>query len=181
LTLYAQDRGLRWRAGAALVKGTIILAFGFGILFEVGRRLLVGGLPAAETIGIVGLVALTANPVCLGLLSRFRTHDVNMSSTFECSRNDVIANVGVLLAAGGVWLSGAAWPDLIVGVLVAAVFLRSAGSIVRAAWPQFHDSEPARSDDEGPLVSCSDLERPASAPETVEDRCGGDQEPSLGC
>lgn len=148
LSLYALERSLRWRAGAALAKGAIILAFGLGLLFEVGRRLLVGGVPAAETIGVVGLLALAANLICLALLWRFRTQDVNMSSTFECSRNDVIANVGVLLAAAGVWLTGAAWPDLLVGVLVAAVFLRSAWSIVRAAWPQFRGSEPVQSHDE---------------------------------
>jgi len=86
LSLYALDRSLRWRAGAALVKGAIILAFGLGLLVEVGRRLLVGGVPTAETIGVVGLLALTANLICLALLWRFRTQDVNMSSTFECSR-----------------------------------------------------------------------------------------------
>lgn len=146
LTLYALDRSLRWRAGAALVKGGIVLVFGLGILVEVGRRLVVGGVPAADTIGAVGLLALTANLCCLALLWRFRARDVNMSSTFECSRNDVIANLGVLLAAAGVWLTGTAWPDLLVGVLVAAVFLRSARSIASAAWPQFRAPAPHLSD-----------------------------------
>jgi len=144
LSLYALDRSLRWRAGAAVAKGGIVLGFGCWILFEVGRRLLVGGVPAAETIGVVGLLALVANLTCLALLWRFRAQDVNMSSTFECSRNDVIANVGVLLAAVGVWLTGAAWPDLLVGVLVAAVFLRSAWSILCAAWPQYRGDEPSQ-------------------------------------
>jgi cation diffusion facilitator family transporter len=137
LSLYALGRGLRWRAGAALAKGVIILAFGGWILVEVGRRLMAGGVPEAQTIGAVGLLALAANLTCLGLLWRFRSHDVNMSSTWECSRNDVVANVGVLVAAGGVWLTGAAWPDIVVGLLVAALFLRSAWSVLRTAWPQF--------------------------------------------
>ena len=59
-----------------------------------------------------------------------------MRSTFECSRNDVISNVGVLLAAAGVALTGAGWPDILVGVIVAALFLRSAISVLREAWPQ---------------------------------------------
>lgn len=142
LSLYALDRGLRWRAGAALAKGGIVLAFGVWILVEVGRRLVSGGAPDAETIGVVGLLALAANLACLGLLWRFRSHDVNMSSTFECSRNDVVANVGVLLAAAGVALTGAAWPDLVVGLLVAVVFLRSAWSILGTAWPQFRTAGP---------------------------------------
>jgi cation diffusion facilitator family transporter len=137
LSLYALDRSLRWRAGAALAKAGIIVLFGGWILFEVGRRLIDGGVPAAETIGVIGLLALLANLTCLGLLWRFRAHDINMSSTFECSRNDVAANVGVLAAATGVWLTGAAWPDLIIGLLIAAIFLRSAWSIARNAWPQF--------------------------------------------
>lgn len=137
LTLYALDRGLRWRAGAALLKGGIIFVFGIWILFEVARRLLGGGVPSSEAMGIIGLAALTANLICLALLWRFRAQDINMSSTFECSRNDVVANVGVLVAAVGVAMTGAAWPDLLVGVLIAAVFLRSSLSITRAAWPQF--------------------------------------------
>ncbi|MGE0600671.1 MAG: cation transporter [Dehalococcoidia bacterium] len=136
LSLYALDRGLRWRAGAAMAKGGIIFVFGIWILVEVIRRLLGGGVPSSEAMGLVGLAALAANVTCLALLWRFRAHDVNMSSTFECSRNDVIANVGVLVAAGGVWMTGAAWPDLFVGVLIAVVFLRSSWSVTRAAWPE---------------------------------------------
>ncbi|MCL4239776.1 MAG: cation transporter [Dehalococcoidia bacterium] len=137
LSLYALGRGVRWRAGAALAKSAIIFAFGLWILAEVGRRLVVGGAPDAGTIGAVGILALAANLTCLGLLWRFRAHDINMSSTFECSRNDVIANVGVLVAAAGVGVTGDAWPDLAVGVLIAIVFLRSAFLIGRAALPEF--------------------------------------------
>lgn len=136
LSLYALDRGRRWHARAALVKAAIVAAFGVWILFEVVRRFIEGGVPTAEVIGVVGLVALIANVTCLALLWRFRSQDVNMSSTFECSRNDVLANFGVLGAAAGVWLTGAAWPDLLIGCLIAAVFLRSAVSIFRVAWPQ---------------------------------------------
>jgi len=166
LSLYAMERGVRWRAGAALAKGGIALLFGGWVLVEVGRRLLVGGAPSAETIGIVGFIALAANLTCLALLWRFRTQDVNMSSTFECSRNDVIANVGVLLAAAGVGLTGAAWPDLLVGLLVAVVFLRSARSILREAWPQFRgghvgeQSERAQAPAPLDLVSLSPSEGP---------------------
>ncbi|MEX2373294.1 MAG: cation transporter [Dehalococcoidia bacterium] len=149
LSLYALGRSLRWRAGAALAKGGIVLVFGGWVAFEVIRRIATGGIPDAETIGLVGTLALMANLVCLALLWRFRTHDINMSSTFECSRNDVIANVGVLLAAAGVGLTGAAWPDLVVGSIVAAVFLRSAWSILQAAWPQFRASDTPSGHDHG--------------------------------
>jgi len=136
LSLYALDRGLRWRAGAAMAKGGIIFVFSIWIIVEVIRRLLEGGVPSSQAMGLVGLAALAANVTCLMLLWRFRDQDVNMSSTFECSRNDVIANVGVLVAAAAVWMTGAAWPDLVVGVLIATVFLRSSWSVTRSAWPE---------------------------------------------
>ena len=68
-----------------------------------------------------------------------------MRSTFECSRNDVIANVGVLLAAAGVWLTGAGWPDILAGAIVAVLFMRSAVSVIGEAWPAFRAAaHPAR-------------------------------------
>lgn len=136
-TLYAIDRGIRWRAGVALAKGAIIFVFGFWILFEVGRRAIEGGTPAAETMGVVGLLALVANVACLGLLFRFRTQDMNMSSTYECSRNDVMANSGVIVAAVAVGVTGSAWPDLAVGLLIAVICLHSAWKVTRVAWPEY--------------------------------------------
>ncbi len=137
LSLYALDRSVRWQAGAAMAKSGIIFVFGFWMLAEVVRRLVGGGTPSAEAMGIIGFAALAANLTCLALLWRFRAHDVNMSSTFQCSRNDVFANAGVIMAAGGVGVTGAAWPDLLVGVVIAGVFLRSSWAIARSAWPQF--------------------------------------------
>jgi Co/Zn/Cd efflux system component len=146
LSLYALERGLRWRAGAALVKGALILGFGVWVLIEVGLKMMYGVTPIASLMLGVGTVALAANLTCLALLWRFRRQDVNMSSTFECSRNDVIANVGVLIAAAGVWLADSGWPDILVGLLIAALFLRSAARVVREAWPQFRSTtQPHRS------------------------------------
>ena len=136
LSLYAIDRGVRWRAGAAVAKGFIILAFGAWILAEATFTYRAGAIPLAPMMAGFGMLALFANLVCLRLLWRLRSRDVNMRSTFECSRNDVIANLGVLLAAAGVWGSGRIWPDLIVGLIVAAVFLKSAVSVLGEAWPE---------------------------------------------
>jgi Co/Zn/Cd efflux system component len=140
LSLYALDRGLRWRAGAALVKGGLIAAFGVGVMFEVVLKLVHGATPVAGTMGMFGLVALTANLACLALLYRHRNRDVNLSSTFECSRNDVISNVCVLLAAGGVSMFASGWPDIVVGAVIALLFLRSAFRVLSAAWPQFRSA-----------------------------------------
>lgn len=142
LSLYALNRGLRWRAGAALLKGGIIAAFGVWVLVEVVLKLTSGTMPTAQTMGIFGFIALVANLICLGLLYRYRNRDVNMSSTFECSRNDVIANTGVIFAAAGVYAFKASWPDIVVGSIIALLFFRSAVRVLRQAWPQFRSGRP---------------------------------------
>lgn len=143
LSLYALERGLRWRAGAALAKGAIIAAFGIGVFAEVALKLVHGVTPIASTMVLFGFIALGANLSCLALLYRYRNRDVNLSSTFECSRNDVIANTGVLIAAGGVHAFRTGWPDLVVGALIAVLFFRSAIRVLQQAWPQFRSSERA--------------------------------------
>lgn len=143
VSLYALSRGPRWKAGAALMKGGIILVFGFWIAVEVVLKMLHGVTPVAGIMGTFGAIALAANVACLMLLWRYRKVDVNMSSTFECSRNDIIANVGVLLAAAGVWWTSAAWPDILIGSIVAALFFHSAIRVIGQAWPQLRNEKTA--------------------------------------
>lgn len=142
LSLYALERGLRWRAGAALAKGAVIAAFGLGVAVEVVLKLVHGVTPIAHTMLLFGSLALGANLLCLALLYRHRNRDVNMSSTFECSRNDVIANVGVLLAGVGVRVLDAGWPDILIGAIIAVLFMRSAFRVLREAWPLFRGQKP---------------------------------------
>ena len=139
-SLYAATRGPVWHARAALLKGSIMGAFGLGVLLEVAVKLVRGVLPSADLIGTVGVVALAANVVCLALLARHRTDDINMRSAWLCSRNDVVANIGVLFAAVGVGVTGAAWPDIAVGLLIAAMFGSSSIGVIRAARRQSHVS-----------------------------------------
>ena len=134
LSIYALERSHRWKAGAAMAKGLFILAFGIAVIADIMIKLKSGVPPSSPLMAGMGAVALVANLVCLRLLWRFRALDVNMASTFECSRNDVISNVGVLAAAGLVAVTGQAWPDLIIGAIIAAVFLRSALRVIRASW-----------------------------------------------
>lgn len=137
LSLFALDRSERWRAGAAVAKGITILVFGFGVCVEVATKIVDGVPPTSGLMFAFGGLALLANLSCLRLLWRVRNVDVNMSSTFECSRNDVISNFGVLVAAMGVLIFDSAWPDIIVGLIIAMVFSRSALRVIREAWPQF--------------------------------------------
>jgi len=135
LSLWAVNRGARWEAGAALAKGLLILGFFAFIVVEVVSKLVHGVPPSSGLMLVFGALALVANLVCLILLWRFRALNINMKSTFECSRNDVAANLGVLLAAGGVALTGRGWPDIVAGAAIALLFLRSAVGVISEAWP----------------------------------------------
>lgn len=143
LSLYALSRGPRWEAGAALAKGGIILIFGIAVLVEIIDKI-VNGVPPSSTLMLAfGCAALMANLTCLALLWRLRSENVNMSSTFECSRNDVASNVGVLIAAGLVASTGAAWPDIVLGGVIAMNFLRSAWRVLAEAIPAWRNARPA--------------------------------------
>jgi cation diffusion facilitator family transporter len=132
-SIFVVARSLRWRAGAAMAKGAFMLVFGLGVLAEAGYKMGNPIMPAVGTMGIIGAFALAANAVCFALLYRHRSDNLNMSSTWLCSRNDLIANVGVLVAAGATYLIDSRWPDIIVGCIIAALFLRSAFSVLREA------------------------------------------------
>jgi len=132
-SLYVVARNDAWKAGSALLKGAIMAAFGLFVLGHVGYKLLHPQVPAFEAVGLIGLLALAANAACLALLWRHRTQDVNMRSVWLCSRNDIIANTSVLAAAAGLWLTGSQWPDLLIGLGIAALFLHSAFQVIRDA------------------------------------------------
>jgi Co/Zn/Cd efflux system component len=132
-SLYVVGRGPVWEGRAALLKGAIMAAFGGAVLLEVVTKLIRGVLPAAGLMGVMGVVALAANLAVLALLWRRRSDDVNMRSVWLCSRNDVIANAGVLVAAAAVASTGSAWPDIVVGLLIATLFVTSAIGVIRDA------------------------------------------------
>ncbi|MES2000877.1 MAG: cation transporter [Pseudomonadota bacterium] len=140
LSIYALARGDRWKAGAAMAKGLIILLFGLAVLVEIAIKIRTGVPPSSTLMLIFGGMALAANLTCLRLLWQFRDQDVNMSSTFECSRNDVISNVGVLAAAGAVAYLVSPWPDIIIGALIAVLFLRSSVRVIGSALPSLRTS-----------------------------------------
>ena len=130
-SLFVLERSTRWQAGAALAKGIFMLAFGLGVLGEAAYKVFVPIMPGVEMMGIIGSLALAANLVCFILLYRHRDDNLNMSSTWLCSRNDLIANVGVLGAAGSSFLLISRWPDIFVGTFIAGLFLHSAFGVLR--------------------------------------------------
>jgi Co/Zn/Cd efflux system component len=137
ISLYALGRSIRWRSGAALIKGGFIMLVGLGVLVEIGIKVVYEVPPHSDVMFICAIMALAANLSCLGLLWPYRRHDVNLASTFECSRNDVIANLGVLAAAFAVAWAHSPWPDIIVALAIAFIFFRSAVRVIADAWPQY--------------------------------------------
>ncbi len=132
-SLYVLARNDAWKAISALIKGGIMALFGCFVLAQAGYKLLQPQVPEYQTISLIGLLALAANAVCLALLWRHRAEDINMRSVWICSRNDIFANVSVLVAGFGVWLVQSQWPDLVVGLAIAVLFLRSAFHVIKDA------------------------------------------------
>jgi Co/Zn/Cd efflux system component len=133
VSLAVIGRSLRARAGAAALKGIAMLVFGLGVLAEVAYKLYTQHVPDALLMSVTGAIALLANSICLLLLTRHRSDDVNMRSAWICSRNDLAANVGVLLAAFGVFFTNSIWPDIVVGLLITGLFLKSSLVVLKEA------------------------------------------------
>ena len=134
ISLLVVGMALRYRASAALAKGATMGAFGLWVIATVIWHALHGTLPRAFTMGAVGITALVANAASFGLLWAFRGGDANMRSAWICTRNDVVGNLAVLLAAAGVFGTGTGWPDLLVATIMAALALQGAALVTRQAW-----------------------------------------------
>jgi len=135
-SLYVLCRSAEWSATAAVLKGMVMAAFGIGVLAEAVYKATAAVVPVAETMGIIGLLVLFGNGICFLLLFRHRSDDLNMRSTWLCSRNDIIANLSVLLAAAGVRIFDSGWPDILVGGAIAGLFLRSALTVLQESFAE---------------------------------------------
>jgi cation diffusion facilitator family transporter len=132
-SLYVVARGPLWKAWAAVAKAAVMGLFGAFVLGQLVYRLFLPELPTVETMGGIGALALAANGICFAMLWRHRAEDINMRSVWLCSRNDLVANISVMVAAWAVWMTHSPWPDIAVGALICAVFLRSAFLVAREA------------------------------------------------
>ena len=131
--LYAVGKAVEYKAKAALFNGSLQLVLAGFILFDVIRRLISGSAPQSNIMLWISLLALAVNLFCFVLLSRYRTGDINMRASWICSRNDMIANVGVIVSAGlVVWLDSP-MPDLVIGTIIALVIVHSSWKIVAEA------------------------------------------------
>jgi Co/Zn/Cd efflux system component len=131
ISLIVVGMALRYRATAALAKGATMGLFGLWVIGTVVWHAVHGTLPSAFTMGAVGFAALGANAASFGLLWAYRGGDANMRSAWICTRNDVMGNLAVLLAALGVFGTGTGWPDIVVAAIMAALALQGAAIVVR--------------------------------------------------
>jgi len=133
LSLWAVNRAATVKSQVARFKGALIVLAGLLVLAQLGWRLWHPALPRFDWMTAFTVLGLAANGICLWLLTRHRDDDVNMASVWICSRNDIAANLSVLLAAAGVWAFDAAWPDRLVALALAALLLRSGFGVLRSA------------------------------------------------
>jgi Co/Zn/Cd efflux system component len=133
LSLYVVSRSATAKARVALLKGGLILLAAAVVAAQIVHRLMVPSVPMFEVMGLFSLIGLAANGVCFWLLWRHRHEDVNMSSVWECSRNDIAANISVFIAAAGVALTGSGWPDLVVALGLLILLLRSSLRVIASA------------------------------------------------
>jgi Co/Zn/Cd efflux system component len=143
ISLFVVGMMLRYRALAALAKGATMSLLGLWVLAVTGWHAWHGALPQAVTMGAVGFAALIANGVSFAMLWRHRDGDANMRSAWICTRNDVLGNLAVLLAALGVFGTGAGWPDVIVAAVMAMLALQGAATVIMRAMAELRSTGPA--------------------------------------
>jgi len=138
LSLMVVGASSKSQARVALFKGFLILGAALAVAFQIGWRIMHPETPIVEAMGIAALLNLGANLLCLWLLTPYRDGDVNMSSSWECSRNDVSEGLAVIAAALAVWMFRSGWPDLVIAIGLLLLFLRSSIRVLRGAWRELH-------------------------------------------
>lgn len=144
ISLGVAGLALQWRARAALLKGASLFLLGLWVLGSTVWMALAGTLPQAETMGVIGVLALVANLICAVMLWRHREGDANRRSVWICSRNDAIGNIAVVAAAAGVFGTGTAWPDIAVAVILAGLGVSGGWQIIRQARAELRGDASAR-------------------------------------
>ena len=143
LSMAVVGAGCAAKARVALFKGVLILGAALAVAVQLGWRITHMDAPVVETMSIAALLNLAANALCLRLLYPYRNDDVNMTSVWECSRNDVMEGFAVIAAAAAVWVFGSGWPDVLVAFALLVLFLRSATRVLKGAWLELYPATSA--------------------------------------
>ena len=154
--LYAVGKTLQVKANAALVSGYFQGVLGLLILVDIVRRIIQGSEPVSALMMIMGVFALIANMICLVLIHKHKEGDVHMRASWIFSANDVVANLGVIISGVLVWWLGSRWPDIIIGLVIAAVILRGSRMIIKDARAEMSAQDGCASTQGEAASSCND-------------------------
>ena len=140
LSFWAIGKADTVRTGAAMLKGVSLLLMGLWVAGSTLYQFLILGVPEAEVMSVIGVLALAANLFSVWMLMAYKDGDANVRSVWLCSRNDAIGNVAVVIASGFVVLFNSGAPDLIVAGVMAALFLSSAWQILRQSFAEWREA-----------------------------------------
>jgi Co/Zn/Cd efflux system component len=141
ISLYVLSKSITLRAKASLIKGYTMGVFGVFVAVSTVYKVFFAVTPKAEIIGVVGFIALAANVFSAFLLYKYRKGDSNRASVWICSRNDAIANIAVICAGLGVWITNTKWPDLTVAFIISSISLSGAYHIIKKARGELRDNQ----------------------------------------
>jgi cation diffusion facilitator family transporter len=136
LSLYVIYKSNQMKAKVAFVKGCLILLGALFVLSQVILHIMDNTVPIFETMGVVAFIALLLNLTCFLLLTRYREQDINMSSVWECSRNDILNNVSIIVASVLVWMTNLGWADIAVGLVLSLLLLKSSFNVLKSSYSQ---------------------------------------------
>lgn len=136
LSLYVVYKSNQMKAKVAFIKGCLILAGALFVLMQVVRHVIDNTVPVFETMGIVAFIALLLNLTCFFLLTKYRDQDINMSSVWECSRNDILNNISIILASVLIWMTNLGWADVAVGMVLSLLLLKSSFKVLTSSYTQ---------------------------------------------
>lgn len=139
-SLYVIHKGRKAQAGSAMLKGAIMFLSAIVVFARAIYQAFLNATPDLQIMSLIGFMALIANLFCLFLLARHRNDNINMSSVWLCSRNDIIANTSVLIAAIFVHLTRTSIPDLVIGFLLTLIFAKSAGQVLTQSWSELRSA-----------------------------------------
>jgi len=131
--LYAVGKPLLAKINAAHASGIFQIILGISVFADVVRRLVWGSEPESFLMISVGVAALIANVICLRLISKHRSGEVHMRASWIFSKNDVIANVGIIAAGALVYTFNSRFPDLLIGFMISVIVIRGGLHIINDA------------------------------------------------
>jgi Co/Zn/Cd efflux system component len=140
ISLAVIGASIQIRARAAILKAISLTAMALWVLGSTAYRVVILGIPRAEVMGAIGILALAANAASVLILMRYKDGDANVRSVWLCSRNDAIGNVAVMIAALAVWSTATKWPDLLVAAIMAGLFLNSSIQILRQSFRELRET-----------------------------------------